>query len=195
MVVAHAALTHAAKGQVMLCRVQDAVVHRDTAGHDVGDQVFYLRFVVAERVERQWPRACVDGIYRLIQGFVANDGQHGAKDFTRAQRTVGGRVQHDMWRNFACGGVPGQAGNERYQGGTHGLGLLQGAHNALEGPVINDRGVVLTGQAAVAPLHDLFGRGNKLLELGLRQVQVIHGGADLACVKTLGKQQAFSGSL
>ena len=89
MVVPHAAVAHATKRQVVLGGVQDAVIDRDPARHDMRDQVFDIGLAVAKRVERQRARARVDRINGLLHCGVADDGQHRAKNFPRAQGKCG----------------------------------------------------------------------------------------------------------
>jgi len=64
---AHAAVANACQGQVGACCVLGTVIDGDTAGCSALAQRFYLTLVLAEIVERQWPRLVVDKLNNLVE--------------------------------------------------------------------------------------------------------------------------------
>lgn len=81
LVGAHARLTDAAEGQMMVGQMHEGVIDAAATKLQAVHHAVLLMTAGGEEVEGQWVRAAADEAYGLLQIGYREDGQYGTEDF------------------------------------------------------------------------------------------------------------------
>ncbi len=89
MILAHAACTHAAEGQVAAGEMVERIIDADAASHDAAEHHFNLCRVVAETVKGQRTIKFQNKTDRIVEQAIADDWQKRAENLLLHDRIVG----------------------------------------------------------------------------------------------------------
>ena len=173
VIVSHAARADAAKREVVLSHLQDRLVHPDAPRDDAGDVPFGEALVVRKRVERQRPLVAVHVLNDFLRVAIGLDREQRPEDLFLHDRHIVGDVEDDVRRKFASGSVWLLVGGEVDGGRPLSTCILKQRSEPVVGVLVDNRGVVGTVKIGI-PLGDkAAGIGDELVDLVLRQEQVV----------------------